>query len=113
MTALRWLLGLSTGGVLFGTIVLTVVAANFRKSFGASPTSPLVVALPYLALAIMLAGVLFPGQRWVLHVGALTAAILAITCVVQMSGISLVGILYSGLWLVYYGFAAWRTPVTP
>lgn len=113
MIALRWILGLSTGGVLFGTIVLTMVASGFRKSFGASPTNPLIVALPYLALAIMLGGILLPGQRWLLHIGALTAATVLISCVVRMSDISLVGILYATLWLVYYWLAAWHAAPAP
>lgn len=113
MITLRWILGLSTGGVLFGTIVLTMVASGFRKSFGASPTNPLIVALPYLALAILFAGILLPGQRWLLHLGGLTAATVLITCVVRMSDISLVGILYSVLWLLYYWLAAWRAVPTP
>ncbi len=113
MIALRWILGLSTGGVLFGTIVLMVVANGYRKSFGASATNPLILALPYLALAIMFGGILLPGQRWLFHLGALTAATLLITCVVQMSDISLVGILYAALWLLYYWLAAWRVAPTP
>ena len=43
----------------------------------------------------------------------ITAATLLITCVVHMSDISLVGILYAALWLLYYWLAAWRAAPTP
>lgn len=107
MTTLRWILGLGTTAMLAGFVVLAMVAGNFRRSFGASPTNPLLTLLPTLAFAVLFAGLLFPGQRLLLHAGALAAAILLSICVVNMSGISLVGISYFGLWLVYYWLAAW------
>lgn len=108
MMALRWLLGIATVGVLAGLVVLAVVARGFRRSFGASPTNVLLVVLPVAALVLLLAGVLWPEQRVLLHVGAVAAIGLIALCFAEMSTIATVGIAYCALWLVYYGLVAFR-----
>jgi hypothetical protein len=113
MSTLRWILG---GLALFfggGFLVLCIVASGFRKSFGASELNPLLVVLPLAALAILLAGLLFPSSKPLLHTGALAAVGLIGFCVWQMivdfATVLIFGIAYLVAWLAFYWMAAFRT----
>jgi hypothetical protein len=116
MTALRWVLGLIIlllgGGYLF----LFVVSNGFRRSFGASENNPLLAILPLAAAAILLAALVWPGNRMLLHLGAVAAVGLIGFCVWQMisesATVLLFGILYLAVWLVFYWMAAWHAPTT-
>jgi hypothetical protein len=106
MLALRWILG---GVVVFvgaGFLILCVVASGFRKSFGASELAPLLIGLPLIAMAILLAGVLFPHVRPILHAAAISAVGLIGFCIwlvfTDFSIVQLFGIAYLVAWLVFY-----------
>ncbi|MFO1077304.1 MAG: hypothetical protein U1E73_06210 [Planctomycetota bacterium] len=111
MIALRWLLGFATVGVLAGVVVLATVAREFRRSFGASPANQLLVVLPVGALVLLLAGLVWPSRRILLHAGALAAVGLIVMSFADMSTLTLVGIAYCALWLVYYGLTVARVAV--
>jgi multisubunit Na+/H+ antiporter MnhG subunit len=70
MSALRWILASATALVMVGFIALLGFADSFRRSFGASENGPLVALLPVTAILVFLAGLIFPGQRALLHVAA-------------------------------------------
>jgi hypothetical protein len=108
VNGLRWVLGITTGVLLVGWILLEVVAGGFRRSFGASPTAPLVTIGPASVMVLILTSVIWPHHRGLLH---LTAAVVAL-CVLasfwimrESPGTGFMAILYMGTWLVYYWLA--------
>lgn len=112
MSLLRWTLGLI--GLVFGVgfVTLAVLGSAFRKSFGASGHSALFIGLPTLGVALLLAAILFPTHKPLLHIAALTALGLAALCLWQIVGEGATplwfAIGYLGVWFVYYWLAAWR-----
>ncbi|MEP6764895.1 MAG: hypothetical protein ABJB66_11315 [Gemmatimonadaceae bacterium] len=112
MTALRWTLGIIITVLAGGFVMLSVVAGGFRKSFGASDTNPLVTMLPLLAAAVLLAGLIVPSHKPLLHAGAVAAVGLISFCVWQMiaesATVTWLGIAYLIAWLVFYYRAAWQ-----
>ncbi|MFO1459418.1 MAG: hypothetical protein U1G08_08405 [Verrucomicrobiota bacterium] len=108
MNALRWILGLATAGAGLGWVLLSVVGGGFRRSFGASDVPWVVAGAPVVVAAILLAGLLFPGHRGLLHAGAVLAVLILGVCAMHPSGLGGLGIAYFGLWLVFYYLAAWR-----
>lgn len=112
MNTLRWILGAVLVLVGGGFVVLSVIGGGFRKSFGASPVGPLVTLLPLLGMALLLAGLVWPSARLLLHAGAGAAVVLTGLCVWQIvaesATILIAAILYLALWLVFYWQAAWR-----
>lgn len=117
MNALRWSLGIIA--VLFGGgFVLLAVAGNaFRKSFGASEHGPLFIGLPVFGLALLLAAILFPSSKPLLHIAAGAAVGLVGFCLWQIFSESAVplwfAIAYLAAWFVYYWHAAWRVVPQP
>lgn len=117
MNALRWILG--SIGVLFaaGFMLIAVIGNGFRKSFGGSDINPLVVALPMLALVLMLASIFFPSSKPLLHTAA--AAVIGLIgyfvreIFKEGEAPFWLAIAYLAAWLVYYWLAAWRTVSTP
>jgi hypothetical protein len=109
MLAYRWILGLILGGLGGAFIVLSIVASGFRKSFGASPKSPLITVLPLAAMLLLLIGLIVPGNRTWLHAGAIAAVGLIAFCIWLMitepAPEILWGVLYLVAWLYFY----WQT----
>jgi hypothetical protein len=90
-----------------GWVSLSILASSFRRSFGASPTGPMVTLLP-LALALLIwLSLQANASRLLLHSTA--AAIAGIILFILWSAggkmdpsiYLLLG--YFGLWFVYYG----------
>lgn len=112
MNALRWILGSIT--VLFGGgfVFLMIVGNAFRKSFGASETSPLVVVLPLLGFALLFGAILFPGSQPLLHTAAVTALGLVGFCLwiifKESDPTMWLAVVYLIVWFIYYSLAAWR-----
>lgn len=73
MTILRWILG--SIAVLFGGgfLVLVLLANAFRKSFSASEHGPLFIILPVAGAILLLASILFPSSKPLLHLAAVAA----------------------------------------
>lgn len=98
-----------TAGAGLGWFLLFVVGGGFRKSFGASETPLLVVGAPLVVAVLLLAGLLFPGHRGLLHAGAGVSVVILAICALNPAGLGGLGILFFGLWLVFYYLAAWRS----
>lgn len=117
MAVLRWTLVVILLVIAGGFGFLVAVAAGFRRSFGASPHSPLLVALPFVAMAVLLAGLIYPASRPLLHAGAVAAAGLIAFCVWQSIRESAVitwfGVAYLVAWLAFYAMAAWPAAPAP
>ena len=109
MIALRWILGLCIVFLVGAYLILFMVSNRFRTSFGASKNSPLLAILPVSAACVLLAGLVFPGSRPLLHAGAVAAVGILALCVWFMISESAVsvwwGVAYAVAWLVFY----WRT----
>ncbi|MEP6835302.1 MAG: hypothetical protein ABJB74_18095 [Gemmatimonas sp.] len=109
MIALRWVLGLLLGGMGGGFFVLTLVANGFRKSFGASEINPLLRVIPLAGMLVLLAGLVAPSNRPLLHVGAACAVAMMGYClwtmVTESADVVWIGLIYGAVWLYFY----WRT----
>lgn len=109
MIALRWIMGLLLVATSGGFIALTQFSRGFRRSFGMSPLSPLIQVLPLACAALLLAGLIIPGNRTLMHMGAAAAVTLIGFCVWQAFAEKAVvvwfGVAYMLVWLWYY----WRS----
>lgn len=110
MLTFRIILGsilLLFGGSFF---VLATVSRGFRKSFGASPLSSLFVILPLAGMLLLLAALIFPAHKLLLHVGAVAAVGLVGFCIWQMvyegGGVLWLALVVFGSWFVFYWQAA-------
>lgn len=116
MNTLRWLLASATALVTIGFVALLVVADGFRRSFGASENGPWMIGLPLTVMLLLLASLLLPGQRVLLHVAAATALALAgasVWVLRESVFVGTTGLLYSGLWGIWYWHTAWQQSGTP
>lgn len=117
MNILRWILGSIT--ILFGGgfMFLMIIGNGFRKSFGASDTSPLVVVLPLLGFLLLFGAILFPGCKPLLHAAAVAALSLVCFClwIIFKEGDApmWLAVIYLVGWLAYYWLAAWRNIPQP
>lgn len=106
MLAFRWILGLCAVGLGGGFVFLVLVGNAMRRSFGASPKGPYVPTLPVLAILLLLAGLIAPQCRPLLHTAAVAAACLCAFCLWQIVADAAVvlwyGVAYLALWFVFY-----------
>lgn len=116
MLTLRWCLGLVAGLLGGGFLVLFFVSNGFRRSFGASENNPLVAVLPLAAIGLLVAGVIAPGSRLLLHLAALAALGLVGFCVWQLikeaATVMWFALLYLTAWLVFYGITLAQSATT-
>ncbi len=112
MTALRWILGLIAVFFAGGFTFLVIISNAFRKSFGASANGPLFLIAPLAGLGLLLAAILFPTNKPLLHVAAVAAVGLVGFCIWQIVAEAAVvlwlALAYLALWFLYYWLAAWR-----
>ena len=111
MYGLRWTLLIVTALVAVGWIALLAFADGFRRSFGASDNALWKLIGPLFVMAALLASLTLPGQRVVQHSVAGLAVALAVGCgwlFRQSPGLSITGLIYLGLWFVYYWHALGR-----
>jgi hypothetical protein len=111
MTGLRWTLGVLAG--IAGALVLAVivVGGGFRSSFGASDTNPLVSIAPMAGIGLVLASVVWPQSRGLMHAAAVViVALLGLAVYLarrEPATATCLG-LYAAAWLWYYWRAVWR-----
>jgi hypothetical protein len=109
MTTLRWLLGSVIALIGAGTIALFVLGDGFRRSFGASANSLFMLLLPLAGGALMLAALIAPGHRWLLHLAAIAAVALAGGCLWQIfteaATVLWLVLALLALWFVFYSMA--------
>jgi len=112
---LRWALATVTALVAVGFVALLVFADGFRRSFGASANGPLTIGVPLAVMLLVLASLLWPGQRMLLHVTAVTVLGVAACSVWVLNEsvfVGAAGLLFSGLWSLWYWHAAWASSAT-
>ena len=92
--------------------MLALLGNAFRKSLGASEHGPLFIILPVVGVVLLLAGILFPTNKPLLHLGAVAAAGLVAFCLWQIFSEGEAplwfAVVYLAMWFVYYWLAAWR-----
>ncbi len=117
MNTLRWILGTIAVVLGGGFVVLVVLGNSFRKSLGASEHGPLFIGLPVLGVALLLAAILFPSSKPLLHIAAVAALGLVGFCLWQIftqgEAPLWFAVAYCGTWFVYYWLAAWRVAIQP
>jgi hypothetical protein len=90
--------------------MLLMFSNGFRRSFGSSENGILFVILPLAAMATLLAPLVLPSNRMLLHIGAITAVAMIGLCLWQIISDSAIvlwfGILYLVLWLWFYASTA-------
>lgn len=109
MLAYRWLLGLILAGLGGAFVVLSIVASGFRKSFTGTGANPLTTIVPVAAMLILLGGLIAPGNRTLLHVGATAALGLLGFCVWLMFSEKAVSVLWGVLYLLAWLYFYWKT----
>ena len=117
MTALRWILGLIAAFFGGGFVFLVVLSNAFRKSFGASEHGPLFIGLPVVGIGLLLAAILFPASKPLLHIAAVAALSLIGFCLWQIFAHGEIplwfAVVYLVAWFIYYWLAAWRVAPQP
>jgi hypothetical protein len=104
MLGLRWTLGIVTALVTLMIVAIAVVGGGFRRSFGASD-NPIPTALTLVVSALVLASLVWPEQRVLMHVVAVLMVALVVgslflvreTLVTAMFGVA-----YAAAWLSLY-----------
>jgi len=115
MDALQWVLATVTALVAVGFLALLTWVDGFRRSFSASADGPLTAGAPLVVMLLLLASLLWPGQRMLLHV---TAAVVLALAACSAWGpresvfLGVAGLLFSGLWSVWYWHSAWASSAT-
>ena len=111
MTGLRWTLGLITALVSAGMLAIAIIGGGFRKSFGASDNSVVEVII-VLAAGLILASLVWPDRRALMHIVAVLMVALCIGCAFiarQAMFTAVLGVLYAGAWLAFYYRSVWAT----
>lgn len=110
MTPLRWLLGILAAGLGGGFLFLVILSNAFRRSIGATPNGPLLLILPLAAIGVLLAAILHPTFKPLLHTAAVVALALLGFCIWQIitesAMVLWLGILYLAGWFTFYSLAA-------
>ena len=104
MLGLRWTLGIVTVLVTLMILAIAVVGGGFRRSFGASD-NPIPTVLALLAAALVLASLVWPEQRVLLHaVAVLMAAIVVGSLFLMREALvtAMLGVAYAAAWLSLY-----------
>ena len=104
MLGLRWTLSIVTVIVALGLVALAIVGGGFRRSFGASDNG-VMTALPVLVGAMIVASLLWPQLRPLLHgVAVLMVGIVmgAVFISRQASVVASLAIVYASAWLFFY-----------
>ena len=111
MIALRWIIGLVTVIVALGAIALNVIGGGFRRSFGASDNSPLVIVVTLIVTGLVIASVVWPERRGLMHIVAILMVGLCIGCVFlarETVFVATIGALYAAAWLTLYYRSVWQ-----
>ena len=108
MLGLRWTLGVAAALAAGGWAALAAAGSGFRGSFGASANPAWVVALPLLAGGVVVASLVWPERRALLHAAAAVVLLLVAGCAAvarETLVVAGLGMLYAAGWLWFYARA--------
>ena len=104
MLRLRWALGIATALAALTLFGLALVGGNFRRSFGASD-SGIMTVLPVLVGAVVMASLLWPDRRPLLHAVAMLmiGVLMGAVFIARHAAVAAtLAIAYASAWLVFY-----------
>ena len=107
---LRWILGLVLTIASAGFVALMVIAGGFRRSFGASDKGTPFVILALVCAAVILASLVWPERRVLMHVAAVVMAAFCVGLVFlarDTASTALLGAIYAAAWFTYYYRVVW------
>jgi hypothetical protein len=107
---LRWTIGIIAAVVGVGFFLLATAGSAFRASFGGSDQGPWVDLAPLLVAFLIVATVLWPDRRVLLHVTAILMAALVIGSGFLMKEtvfIGSCGVVFGACWFLFYYRAIW------
>lgn len=107
----RWLLGVVAVIGAAGWAAFALLGSEFRRSFGASPAGFLQAVMVPATLVLVLASVIVPTSRALLHVTAVAVAAAALASVLILREAPFLGgtgLCYFALWAFFYWQSAWR-----
>jgi hypothetical protein len=110
MTTLRWILGITTAVASAGFIAIAIIAGGFRRSFTGSDNSVPLVTIFFVSAGLVLASLVWPERRLLLHVVAVLMVALCIACAFiarQTAMTAVLGALYAIGWLTFYYRTVW------
>lgn len=105
MLGLRWTLGVVTAIIACGWVALAIGGGGFRRSFGGSGNPAWMIGLPVLVGALVIASLLWPERRTLLHVVAVVVLLMVVGSVAvarESAFVAAVGVLYALAWLSFY-----------
>ena len=105
MLGLRWTLGVVTALAAGGWVALAAGGSGFRRSFGGSGNPAWMVLLPVVVGALVLASLVWPERRALLHAAAAAMLALVVGCVLlarETLFVAALGLAYAAAWLSYY-----------
>ena len=104
MLGLRWTLGIVTVLVSAMLLAIAIVGGGFRRSFGAAD-NPLPTALALGTSALVLASLVWPAQRLLLHVVAVLMVAIVVGSLLLMREAlvtAMLGVVFAAAWLSFY-----------
>ena len=116
MTTLRWILGITTAVAAAGFIAIAVIAGGFRRSFTGSDNGVPLVSIFVVTAALVLASLVWPDRRVLLHIVAVLMVALCVACAFiarESAGTAAMGVIYAAGWLTFYYRTVWAGPGAP
>lgn len=113
---LRWILGITTAVGAAGLIAIAVIAGGFRRSFTGSDDGVPLVSVFLVTAALVLASLVWPDRRVLLHIVAVLMAALCIACAFiarESAGTATMGVIYAATWLTFYYRTVWAGHAAP
>ena len=110
MQPLRWILGITTAIGTAGFLALIVFGDGFRRSYGASENGALKVGISLVVQGALLASIVAPSQKMLLHCVAVVVAALIAGCLWiyrESAFAGTTGLAYWGMLFGYYWQAVW------
>ena len=104
MLGLRWTLGIAIAIAALALLGLAIIGGSFRRSFGASDNG-FMTLLPVLVGAVVVASLLWPERRPLLHAVAVLMVGLVMGAVFiarHASVVASLAIVYASAWLFFY-----------
>ena len=105
MLGLRWLLGIAAALIVGGWLALGTLGSGFRRSFGASENPIWLLGLPALVGALVIASLLWPDRRPLMHAAAVVMLGFVVGSVIlarETLFVAALGLLYSAAWFYFY-----------
>ena len=109
---LRWILGIVMAVASIAFIAIAVIGGGFRRSFTGSDNAALFVVAAVVCGGLVMASLIWPERRLLMHVVAVLMLGLCIACVFvtrETMFVASIGLLYAIGWFAFYYRTVWAT----